>query len=223
MKPVNRKIYVLILIFILMLPILACSGASGRQNLARHNSEPGEIVYLDHFSNSGSGWSTWRNTRSSVAYRNGHLHFTVQQANLDIISRSGEKYGDVRLEADAARAGGPEDNDFGLFCRYTDTRNFYAFLISSDGYAGIVKVVDGEYRLISGANMVYNAAIQADDPGNHIGAECIQSNLVLYVNDQKVLEAQDSTHTYGEVGLIAGAIKQPGVEIAFDNFIVIDP
>lgn len=223
MKPVNRRINVLLLVFMLILPVLACSGGVDRQSQAGLNSEPGTVVYLDHFSNPDSGWNTWHNDHSSVAYKDGSLHFAIRQTNLDIVSHSGGKFGDVRLEADAIRTGGPVDNDFGLFCRFENTRNFYAFLISTDGYAGIVNVVDGKYRLISGANMVYNAAIQQDDPVNHIGAECIRSDLILYVNNQKVIEAHDSTHTYGEVGVIAGTIKQPGVEITFDNFMVIDP
>lgn len=32
--------------------------------------------------------------------------------------------GDVRIEVDAAKIGGPDDNDFGVICRYQDIDNF---------------------------------------------------------------------------------------------------
>ena len=34
---------------------------------------------------------------------------------------------------------GPDDNDFGIICRYIDDNQFYYAIISSDGYYGIVR------------------------------------------------------------------------------------
>ena len=38
-------------------------------------------------------------------------------------------------------------NSFGVICRYQDEENFYAGLITSDGYAGIFEVKEGIYHL----------------------------------------------------------------------------
>jgi hypothetical protein len=219
----NEKHRIFELALLSVLFSMACAWSSIIPSQAQPTSPPGAILYLDHFSNPSSGWDTWQDEGSSVAYQDGSLRFGIHQPNLDIWSRPGLKYGDVILEVDAARLTGPDDNDFGLICRFVDQENFYAFLISSDGYAGIVRVLDGVYKVISSTNMEYNALIQGGNAANRIGAGCIQSNLTLYINNEKALTAQDFSHPYGEVGLMAGAVSQTGVEIVFDNFIVKNP
>ena len=44
---------------------------------------------------------------------------------------------DLRIEVDVSKQNGPDDNAFGVLCRYQDPENFYYFLISSDGFGGI--------------------------------------------------------------------------------------
>ena len=58
---------------------------------------------------------------------------------------------------------------------------------------------------------------------NHLRADCVGDRLTLYVNGEKLAEATDATLTHGDVGLLAGAFSQPGVDIIFDNFVAIQP
>ncbi|NJN80226.1 MAG: hypothetical protein HC797_07025, partial [Anaerolineales bacterium] len=44
-----------------------------------------------------------------------------------------------------------------------------------------------------------------------------------YVNGFQVAQAQDSTLTSGDVGILAGTFDTPGVDIVFDNFVVLQP
>jgi hypothetical protein len=53
--------------------------------------------------------------------------------------------------------------------------------------------------------------------------DCIGSRLTLFVNGQEVISAEDGDFVSGGMGVIAGSTQQAGVDIFFDNFIVIQP
>lgn len=211
-----------IILFLFGLTGLACAfGPFAAQS--QPSSQSGSILFIDDFSDPSTGWDTWNDNNSMVAYQDGGLRFLINQPDFDFWSRPGKYYQDVHIEVDATKNGGPDNNDFGLICRFTDRDHFYAFLISSDGYTGIINVNDGQYIILSGENMQYNEAIQLGSAVNRLGADCTGSNLRMYVNGQKVLEAQDASHMAGEVGLMVGSYDIPGVDILFDNFVVKSP
>jgi hypothetical protein len=130
---------------------------------------------------------------------------------------------DVRIQVEGTQIDGPEDNRFGILCRYQNRDNFYAFLISTDGYFAVVKVVDGQPQLL-GAN-----AMQRHDrliPGEKtylLEAECNQTTLILRIDGFEITRVYDDQLASGDVGLAAGAFQEPGIEILFDNFKVLQP
>ncbi len=183
----------------------------------------GQVLFQDDFSDDSSGWATWSRDVSAVAYQSGGLSIRVDQPSYDYWSRPGRRFADSILAVDASKVSGSDNNDYGLICRYRNSDNFYAFLISSDGYYGIVRVQDGQYQVLGADSLGYSEAIQKGSGANQIQAECNGSHLSLTVNGALLAQAQDSTFASGEVGLIAGTYAEPGVEIVFDNFIVIQP
>jgi len=58
---------------------------------------------------------------------------------------------------------------------------------------------------------------------NHLRADCIGSTLTLYVNDQMVAVATDSSLASGDVGLVGGTFDIPSSTFEFDNFVVYQP
>ena len=134
-------------------------------------------------------------------------------------TREGE-YGNVAVGVDASKLGGPDDNSFGVICRYRDAENFYAFLVSSDGYYGIIKLKDGNYSLLSGKNMDFNSGITRGRGTNRILGICSEDELGLYVNGSLLTIVQDSDFTDGRIGLISGSNATPGTDILFDNLIL---
>jgi len=206
------------LVLILMVLLSACSSLSLDHN-ASAAVQSGNVLFMDDFSDPSSGWETWTEPSGSmVAYQNGGLRMYVAEKEFDYWSRPGKRVSDVKLEVDAIKLGGPNDNDFGLICRYQDRDNFYAFLASSDGYAGILKVKDGKYILISGKQMTYSESIRQGAAQNHMRADCNGTALTLYANGQKVLSVQDQDFKTGEIGLIAGTGETAGADLYFDNF-----
>ena len=126
---------------------------------------------------------------------------------------------------DATKIGGPDDNAFGVQCRYQDVDNFYFFYISSDGYAGIGINKAGTKTIISSSdgNMVSDSNINQGAATNHLRADCIGSTLTLYVNGTQIATATDSTFTGGDVGLMAATFSVGGADILFTNFFVYKP
>lgn len=184
----------------------------------------GALMFADDFQDTSGGWQIWTEpSGSAVIYSDGGLRITVAETQFDYWSRPTKRYGDAEVEVQAAKLGGPDDNDFGVMCRYQDKDHFYAMLISSDGYAGILKVKDGNYQIISGDSMVYHAAIKQGDASNKVVGVCSGATLRLEVNDELVVETEDAEYASGEVGVIAGTADTPGTDILFTQFRVYRP
>ncbi len=212
--------------FVFLLAVLVALTAASCSSLPLVADDPntqGSVLLSDDFSNPNSGWDTWSSNGSLVTYQDGALRIFINEPQFDYWSRPGKRFDDVRIAVEATRADGPVDNDYGVICRYKDQDNFYAFLISSDQYAGIMKVKDGDYQLISGDSMQYFDAIKTGSETNYLGADCIGSHLIFYINGVKTIEANDLDFSSGEVGLIAGTYETPGVDIRFDNFVASRP
>ncbi|MCX7976014.1 MAG: hypothetical protein N2646_02970 [Bellilinea sp.] len=213
--------------FVAVLIIIFLSGCNLIHQIeasAQAAKDAGSILFYDDFSDSGSGWQQWSSPEAVIHYQNGVLSFLINQPNYDYWSLAGKNYTDVTLAVEAELINGPTDNDFGLICRFQDEYNFYAFLISSDGYGGIVKVKDGLYQVLSSPNgLEFGKMITQGYATNQLRADCVGSRLSLFVNQQKFAEVEDTDFSMGDVGLLAGAYQLPGVEVHFDNFYVIKP
>jgi hypothetical protein len=185
--------------------------------------ESGGTLFDDDFSDSSSGWDSVRTDLGMTDYDAGTYRIVVNEVTSDYWANPGKSFTDVRVEVDATKNGGPDDNDLGVQCRYQDTENFYAFYISSDGFYAIAKVVGGEYQLLGTEEMLPSDSIRQGDATNHIRADCIGSRLTLYANGDQIHSTSDDSFATGDVGLIAGSFETPGADIRFDNFAVYQP
>lgn len=218
------RLFKFILLAGLLWVLVGCANTTVSTPFSINGTPLPNAIYADDFSNPASGWETWSDENGSfVAYQNNGLRILVKDRQFDYWSRPGKRFVDARIEVDAIKLAGPNDNDLGLICRYQDKNNFYAFLISSDGYTGIVKVVDGKYNVLNGAQLAYSQSIHQGEALNHLQADCVGQTLSLAVNGQVVAQAQDSGFAAGEVGVIAGTNDSPDVDIFFDNFVVSKP
>ena len=186
-------------------------------------SAPGAVLFQDDFSRSSTGWDTFDEPGYSADYVNGGLHLRVEAPNSLAWSTPNFELGDVRLEVDTTALAGPADNAFGLVCRFRDPGNFTFLLISSDGYAGIGVVQDGQRSLLTGSAMLPSDHILQGLTSNHLRADCVGSRLSLYINGALANEAAAADWEAGDVGVIVGTYATPGVEILFDNFTIANP
>jgi hypothetical protein len=93
--------------------------------------------------------------------------------------------------------------------------------VTDTGSYAIYKLTGGQWEAL--AEFGQSAAIQTGAATNHLRADCVGDTLTLYVNDEKVAEAQDLDFASGDVALMAGSYDTPGVEILFDDFVVRQP
>jgi len=192
------------------LPIPAVSTAS-----------PGDVLYEEQFENNNTGWARISNDNGIMDYDRGGYRILVRQPKLNVWSISEKDFGDVRLEADVIKLQGPDENRMGLICRY-QRGDYYFFVISNDGYYVIGKFIGGLTLLLGKSEMQASNAIQVGTM-NHLRADCIGNKLTFYINFTEVASATDTDFNSGDVGLVAGSFTEAGVDVLFDNFVVLQP
>ena len=182
---------------------------------------PGDTLFEDKFETNVSGWDRIANDGGIMDYDSGGFRILVRQANMNYWSTPEKNFGDVRVEADVTRLNGPTENRTGLICRYQHG-DYYFFIVSNDGYYGIGKFIGGQTLLLGQSTMLPSEFIQKDAL-NHLRADCIGNTLTLYVNFNQIASVQDSDFANGDIGVLAGAFTEPGVDVLFQNFVVIQP
>jgi len=209
-----------------LLALLFLSGCSFSDQLFQKTTEipaSGTVLFSDSFSSSESGWITTNQNGSFVWYQADGLRFFIDNPNLDLISNPGYSFSDVRIEVEAIKLDGPDNNAYGVICRKQDDKNYYSFVISSDGYAGIILVKDGVYQLLNSSAMEFAPMVNKGKAINILVITCKGNNLVLDINGENEFSIKDEEFKEGDIGLIAGSFEEPGVDIFFDNFTVIQP
>jgi hypothetical protein len=218
------KLHVIILLLAIFLPALACSSLPIGNGDGAVPTLPDNVLFQDDFSDPSSGWDRVNQPEGITDYNNGVYRIFVNTINTDVWANPGLDFSDVRIEVEATKVGGNDNNDFGVICRYQDADNYYFFILSSDGYYGIGKVRDGQQKLIGVEAMPPSEAIVQGNASNRVRADCLGPKLSLYANDEFLAQYEDTDFSSGDVGLIAGTSPEaPGTDIHFDNFQVLKP
>ena len=180
-------------------------------------------MFQDDFSAPWSGWSSNSAPGSVTSFEDGEMRVAIIGKTTSVINVPGLDFGDARIEADAVKLGGTDVNRIGLVCRYSDPQNYYFFIVSTDGFYGLGKLTDGMASLLGMTEMQRSDMIQPQEGVNHLRADCVGDELSLYDNGFKLVTASDADHASGDVGFFAGTSSEPGLDVAFDNFVVIKP
>lgn len=226
MKATKRFVVILM---VLSLTALACqlSNLTARQVVptsVQVSTTAPKALFSDDFSDPSSGWDRVVDDEGINDYTDGGYRIFVNKPNWYFWSNPNLQFTDVVIDVDARKLAGPDENDFGVICRYKNEQNFYFFTVGNDGFYGVSKVINGEESLIGMDRMQFNdTAIKLGSDSNHLTAECVGNRLTLTVNGTVLADVTDSDLTSGDVGLIAGSYDAPGVDILFDNFVVTRP
>ena len=180
------------------------------------------MLFKDDFSSPASGWDRYKSAEGTMDYDGGGYRILVNALQVNFWSVPHKDFRDVRIEADAGKIAGPDENRIGLICRYTGDQYYY-FVITSDGYYGIGIFNNGQSALLGQSEMQASGRIKTGAAINHLRADCNGDTLSLFANGFQLAQAHDPTLSHGDVGLLAGTFSHPGVDIIFDNFIVVAP
>lgn len=180
------------------------------------------ILYVDDFSNPESGWDLFSNNDGFTGYESGSYKIGVYKEEIILWGNPKQNFNNVSVEVITTKVSGEDDAQYGIICRHQDPDNFYALVVTADGYAAIRKRIGGE-TIGYIADWTNSPAILQGNTTNLLKAECVGDRLTLYANGVKLLEAFDSDLPNGDVGLIVGTFTAAQVEVLFDNFIVSAP
>lgn len=213
-----------LLIFLTSLIVLslACSSTATTPAPQDLNVPSGNVLFQDDFAKPITGWDRFASAEGTIDYDAGGYRLLINSPQTNFWSTPHKNFADTRLEVDAGKLGGPDENRIGLICRYTG-KEYYFFMITSDGFYGIGIFSRDKAVLLGQSEMQANSNIKTGLAVNHLRADCAGDILTLYVNGFKVASVKDATLKAGDVGLLAGTFAQPGVDVVFDNFVVLKP
>lgn len=226
----TRKLFPLAL---LLFFILACSATDSINGPTVEPTVPasGTVLFQDEFEDPLSGWDTASTVDGIMDYDSGVYRILVDTPKFNFWSTPTGVYTDTRVEVDTAKFGGPDINRAGVICRFTNVdgvANLYFFVISSDGYFGVGRLLrnadsTSQATFLGQDQMMPSPHIKTGMAVNHLRADCAGNTLSFYINGFPVAQVNDPQLTSGRVGLTAGAFDVGGVDVIFDKFVVLQP
>ena len=213
------KHFILRPLSLILFTLLSACSSSATPAIPSANS--GDVLLQEEFEDNTTGWPRVANDNGIMDYDGGGYRILVRQPKLNVWSTSERNFGDVRIDVDVIKLNGPDENRMGLMCRYQGG-NYYFFVISNDGYYVIGKFIGGVTLLLGQSEMQASETIQKGTM-NHMRADCVGNTLTFYINFAQVAVALDADLLAGDVGVLAGAFSEPGVDVLFDHFVVIQP
>lgn len=179
---------------------------------------PGASLPLyESFDDAHNGWTLVQSKQADIAISSGQLRITVKQPDsLAWSVAAGKTFDDFALDVDATPLAGPDDDDYGVIVRHVDDDNFYRFEISADGFYNVQKRQKGKWEKLI-ADWTESEAIHKGKVTNHLRVACTGRTMTFYVNQVKLFQVTDDSFKRGAVGLFAGTLVEPGVQVAFDD------
>lgn len=173
--------------------------------------------FRDSFDNVRNGWKLVHSRQADITIEGGQLRIAVKQPDsLAWSIAAGKQFADFTLDVDATLLSGPDDNDYGVIIRHVDDDNFYRFEISGDGYYNIQKRLKGKWEELV-PDWTPSDAIHQSKATNHLRVTCAGALMTFYVNQIQLIQITDASFARGQVGVLAGALTEPSVLVAFDN------
>lgn len=178
-------------------------------------------LFVDDFGTE-TGWVTEKNDRYGYEWIEGSYFIYVNVPSAQVHSVRSLDVDNVRLQTEGTQIAGPEDGYYGVVCRFQDANNYYAFMASNSGLYSIAKMENGNFNTIEdGLDETGDVLLQG--AANAVRGDCIDQTLMLFINDQKLLEVQDDSFDEGVIGLIAGTGLEGGVRVLYNYFAILQP
>jgi hypothetical protein len=188
-----------------------------------------DILFKDDFSQTTSGWDQYSDSLITTNYDDGQYLLALEETGKNIWALPGLDLTNLTLEVDTAYVAGPDNNEYGVICRYSSSgnrHNFYFFFISSDGYYAMGKIAKDRRTILNPANGDFqlSESILLDKSAvNRLSATCSGERMSFSINGVLAGEFTDAELTRGDFGLIIGTYDEGGVQIRFDNLTVRRP
>lgn len=213
----GRRLVALVMVMATLGTVAACDLVASEPE-----SCDGEgYLFVDTFeADRDCGWATYNRGGADVSIEEGDLQISTSQPGQIWWTNPGQSFEDVVISVETRQLSGPNDNAFGVICRYQSEDNFYVFLISGDGYYSIGKYQAGSEEVVyltEDGQFAQSDVINQGTSTNLIEASCIGNELGLTVNGVPLVTVTDPTFVTGDIGLAASTLQPGTLLVAFDD------
>ena len=185
------------------------------------NTDQYQQVLLDSFNGGGAWVSSAVEGRYKFGYTADAYQFTLEIPLIDVWSIRGKVYADSMQEVDIVEFQGASDGYAGLVCRWTRSTEYYRFTVSNAGEYRITKISGNVIDDLAQKTM--SSINPSTENPVRLKAVCSGDSLVLYSNNQLILQAQDTDLEQGNFGLMAGSSGSGPISVKFDNYVLYAP
>lgn len=188
-----------------------------------------QILASDDFTTPNSqAWLLEEDPFGRTFVTNGQLYIEVNQASTLQYATFRQPYTDFNVQVDVQLISGSLDSSYGILIRKQEGGAFYRFSVTGSGLFGV------ERRDGAGNWVNYNSSNRWEratalntglNAPNRLRVSAIGSIIIFSVNDAVLFrdDSFDTSLSTGTLALSAGTFGQPGVLVAFDNFVVSEP
>jgi hypothetical protein len=249
----RRGLWLLLLISLLLILIVASRITSNWHYVVTGNT--GEVLYTATFDDLLSDWDLYEG-RLEAQTSDGVLRIRAETSNSGPFSVARPHFSDFDYRVQAKAVDGPLNNGFGVIFRLQDKDNtsladdsYYLFLVSSDGYYQVRRVIDGVSKELS---VWIPSSLVHQDIGavNHLRVIASDNRFQFFINGSAVElcipDNPDGNSTYnelndecvggemvdtftdmsiptGQLGVVVVTLNDPDVTVEFDNVLVLAP
>jgi hypothetical protein len=214
-------------LWLLLIALAMVSAACGATESEPDACDAPGILFFDDFNGEQDcGWAVYSRGGGAAAIENAAMQLTVNQPGQIWWTNPTRNFDDVVITAEARQVSGPNNNAYGLICRYQNEENFYVFLISGDGYYAIGKYqsgVEAVTYLTENGQFQLSDAINTGIASNELRVTCTGNQLSLEVNGSPLISVTDPTFVTGDIGVAASTLETGTGVIEFDNVQVTAP
>jgi hypothetical protein len=218
-----RKFFLLLSMISSVLLLAACSIGGNDPDSC---NEGGALFFDDFSGEQECGWALYNQGGAVTSIEEGAFRISTSQPGQIWWSIPGRNFNDVVITTQARQVSGPNDNAYGVVCRYQNEENFYLFLISGDGYYAIGKYQAGSEQILylSGdGRFQFSDIINQGVATNQVRASCIGNELSLAVNGLPLVTVTDPTFVTGDIGLGVSTLEPGTAVVEFDQIQVLAP
>ncbi len=179
----------------------------------------GRLLFEDDFSDPGSGWFKAIEEASEREYKNDEYHFLVKKSYWSTFAWNQDAgiFTDFLLEVDGRIVSKSNKSLYGLIFRLRDSRNFYRFVVSGDGYYLVGARLNGNWKSLQ--SKTKSTHIKQGNSTNHLAVVCKGSKIKVYVNEHHLTTIKDNSFAKGLIGMIVDKPEavEPINHVVLDN------
>lgn len=182
----------------------------------------GSRVQLEeNFEDKDTGW-----VNASTKAKYGSYELSTYQFTLSAPGQLGVSYYENKRFTDSVtnllvtQVTSSDDAFYAGVCRYTNSENYYLFMVTTDGRYSIQKVESDQFSVL--IPWTYSPVIPMNT-SIKLNIACVGKSLSLAVNGTPLAQVNNSAHWRGLPGLAAGTFRNGQFAVAFDDVVVMTP